>query len=232
LPGVSAESAFKIDSQGSDKTFFYPCHPTNISSELTNDINNGVANLFVLDNDNPQYCGYYLFLFLLKTYYYKFSFDARHAGISPHIRNFLDTNADLVAQQLGRRFYYRHEIESIIAQQPVLSIDQSVSHWMGMYDAAVHTPMWDMPKEHNKFHSVNTQELYFDNTQAVYNNICQYANIQPTQSCHGITEYVQQNIKLIETHSELDFDAFLNLDTESLKYMLCRMIEKHHTQEH
>jgi hypothetical protein len=62
----------------------------------------------------------------------------------------------------------------------------------------------------------------------VYNNICQQANIQPTQSCQGITEYVQRNIKLIETYSELDFVAFLNLDAESLKYVLCRMIEKHH----
>ena len=99
-----------------------------------------------------------------------------------------------------------------------------------MSDVNNQPPWWEMPRKNIKFHFVDTQELYFDSTLAVYNNICQHANIQPTQSYQGITKYVQQNIKLIETYSELDFDAFLNLDAESLKYMLCRMIEKHHDQ--
>jgi hypothetical protein len=231
LPSVSGTS-FKIDTQGLDKTFFYPCHPTNISSELADDIDNGAANLFVLDNNNPQYHGYYLFLFLLKTYYYKFSLDTGQAGNVPHIKNFIDINGNRVAQQLGRRFYYRHEIESIMYQQPVLSIEQAVSQQIESTNWSIQLPIWKAPREYNKFHFVDAQELYFTNTLDMYNNICQHANVLSTQSCQGITEYVQQNIKLIETYSELDFDSFLNLDAESLKYMLCRMIEKHHAEEH
>ena len=229
LPGVS-EAAFKIDSQGLDKTFFYPCHPYAMSDELADSIENGLANLVVLDNTNPQYQGYYLFLFLLKTYYHKFPLYAGRLGRSANVKNFIDTHLDHIAQQLGRRFYYRHEIESIMNQQPVLSFEQSVSHWMKL-STVVDQPLgWKKIRKYKKFHFVNTQELYFSNTETEYHKICQHTNIQPTQSCQGITEYVQRNIKLIETYSELDFDAFLNLDAVSLKYMLCRMIEKHHDQ--
>lgn len=228
LPGVS-EATFKIDSQGSNKTFFYPCHPSVVSDELTDNINNGLANLVVLNNNNPQYQGYYLFLFLLKTYYHKFPLYAMRNGRSANVKNFIDTNLDHIAQQLGRRFYYRHEIESIMNQQPVLSFEQSVNHWMKLSTVVDQPPVWEKLRKYKKFHFVNTQELYF-NTETEYHKICQHTNIQPTQSCQGITEYVQRNIKLIETYSELDFDAFLNLDAALLKYMLCRMIEKHHDQ--
>jgi hypothetical protein len=229
LSSVSGNT-LKIDSQGSDKTFFYPCHPTNINNELVDSINNGLANLVVLDNNNPQYQGYYLFLFLLKTYYYKFPLYVGRSGTPDNVKNFIDTHRDHVAQQLDRRFYYRHEIESIMNQQPVLSFEQSVSHWMKLSDVAARPPLWGIPKKYKKFHFVDTQELYFGNTETEYHKICRHANIQPTQSCQGITEYVQQNIKLIETYSELGFADFLNLDTKLLKYMLCQMIEKHHTQ--
>jgi hypothetical protein len=219
---------FKIDSRGVDKTFFYPRHLDNIGTALISKIHNGTASAMVLDNlTGDKYIGYYLFLFLIKTHYYKFSISEHGYGRSPHIRNFIDTNKDQLIQQLGRPFYYPHEIENIMSQRPLLSFRAEIER---CFAHTVSTHKTQFVGKYSSAIRVDTQALYFGDTKAEYRKICQHANIQPTQSCQAIKDYVQKNIQLVETYSGLTFDAFLNLDTKSLKYMLCQMVEKHHNQ--
>ena len=227
LPSVS-DATVEIDSQGLDKTFFYPCHPDKISSTLDSKIHNGQASVLMLDNhSDPWYVGYYLFLFLLKTYYYKFSICDHGQGVPPHLKNFIDANQDQLIQQLGRQFYYRHEIENIMSQQPTPPRQAQIDRWLQQSNFNNKKHHWET---YSQAIAVDAQALYFGDTEAEYRKICQHANIQPTLSCQSVVDYVQQNIQLIETYSGLGLEAFLNLDAESLKYMLCQMIEQHHNQ--
>lgn len=73
---------WQIDNNGSDQPMFYPCHPHLIDSKLKEYINNGLANLFVLDTVDICYYRYYFFLFLIKTLFFKIS----NFAPVPHIK--------------------------------------------------------------------------------------------------------------------------------------------------
>ena len=235
LPKVYRSSC-QVDNNGSDQPVFYPRHPADVDSQLIEYINNGLANLFVIKNNVQHYC-YYFFLFLIKTIFYKNYNFTLHFTI-PKIQSLpAPYNCpDKLSETVGRSWHYNYELDNYIDQRQIPTFQQAVPEIIDsrINNGSLSSPMSlkTVSRTYNKFHVIDANELYFSNTQQVCNNICAYANVQPTQSINAVKIYVRENIKLVEKYSGLSFDAFLNTDNESIKYLLYNMLEKHHNEEY
>ena len=228
-------SSWQIDNNSSDQPMFYPCHPHLIDSKLKEYINNGLANLFVLNSDT-RYFRYYFFLFLIKTLFSKNSnFTLKHAIKKIELLNPPYNDPTQLTQTLGRPWHYTYEIDHYINQDIIPPfreampeiIDNRIA--MGALSADINHYT---TRHYNKFHNINSIELYFGNTQQEYEKICAYGNLMPTQSVEHVKSYVRKNIDLVEKYSELSFETFLNTNNESIKYLLYNMLEKHHDEEY
>lgn len=228
---------WQIDNNGSDQPMFYPCHPHLIDSKLKEYINNGLANLFVLDTVDICYYRYYFFLFLIKTLFFKIS----NFAPVPHIKKKIESmnppynDPNYLTQTVGRPWHYTYEIDHYINQDIIPPFREAMPEIIDnriANGALAPTLLSGAKLKCNKFFIIDSKGLYFDNTQNVYNNICTYANIQPVHNIDIIKTYVQKNIDLVEKYSGLSFDAFLNIDDESIKYLLYNMLEKHHNEEY
>jgi hypothetical protein len=226
---------WQIDNAGSDQLMFYPCHPSNIDSELKEYINNGLANLFVLDTVDICYYRYYFFLFLIKTEFEKKNNHTKLEAVEK-IKNLPSpyNDPDQLTMAVGRQWHYRYEINRYIDQQPILpfrdSMPEIIDNRIAMGALSANTDCHI--RQYNKFHRINSIELYFGNTQQEYEKICAYSNLLPSQSVEHVKSYVRKNINLVEKYSELSFETFLNTDNESIKYLLYNMLEKHHNDEY
>lgn len=190
---------------------FFCAHPENSTPDEPN---------LVGLNFPEHYKNYYFLLHCVKTLMYKHP----NQPVNRMAVLLTDSQQQLFCQAIGKNWHYHHELVNWLDSADIQPYQQVVEFYY-------RKNLEESSHQHSCAYSIDLNRLYFDNSAAEYQKICDTFQLTPLPNgLDQIKSYVAENKTLAEKYLGCDLESFLSMDNQQAWDKILQVCQQQHLE--